>query len=399
MSGQLRGCFSDVTRLVHGGRAPLGSVGPTSYADGMPAFWAVLALVVGTPLAVITLIPASLAVQRLLRPHTGALNRLYLTQESARACLGRVRSGADACTAALVVVSVAAAALAFGVPAEYADRRLVPMIAPVAATVGLLVLLAWPVAGPRPPKPVGVVFPAPVRWPVRAAGVALLLLLVVAVLAGAVSVPDSPSPRYRAFPRPAATSWSYDEAGLPVDIAYTARGVTPGWPGWDAVGPLLAGLLVMAIMAALALMRVRAWGSVPAQGSAADAAARTVVCAVVAWLVLLGCLGSAAWLLATAGEVLVAVSVIPRPVWPATSEVTSVGHAMPLYLVGQVARYAWLVLLPALLVTLWCAVLAARELRSGAAAARAVLASVDGERRAPVSTVLAGGTDYGRGNR
>ncbi len=350
---------------------------------GMLAALPFLVLVFGTPFAVLAVVPATLAWNRLYRGRGRALSALYLPAPAASAIAPRLRDARRAAVVALVVAllgSVGALVLAFS---EFADPRLVAVAGPVVAGLALLVLLVWPLRRPVDARaPAGFV---PLSRPERR-GMALPaslagLLASVVVAAGVVSVPDPPSPHYRAFPRASVTEWWYSYDGFPKDVEYTLHGVTAPWPGWwYGVGVLAATGAVLAAALAV-LLRVH---RLPAAGEAAgeaDDSVRMLLGTVAVALASAGLLVCLAFVLTMIGDVLTAVSLFPKPKLDPYGMLKQSGHEQPLYAIGLVAQWSWLALGLLALAAGWVAVFAARELAAGGDAVRRVLAGGPGGRR------------------
>lgn len=336
----------------------------------MPAFLAALVLLFGTPLVVVAALPASLLLGRLMRSRTASLSRLYLSPDAAANMLGRLRLAARTCTGALILGALVLAALLF-VPLEYRDRRMAPVIVPIACCVAMFVALVGLLASRRSEG--GVPSSRPERTLLTALLVPAGAVLVGILAAGLVSVPDPPSVHFMAFPSPSITNWQYDPSGRVTDVEYSMHGVTAPWPGWYFGLPLLACLVPLVAAAAVGVYLVRRWTPKPPDAAATDDTTRMLVSVVLACVAGIGCLVGLGFVLTMGGPVLIAVSLEPQPLGDLPPSSRAFTHQTPLYAAGLAAQFSWLALIPAALILSWLAVLATRELHEGAKAARRVL--------------------------
>lgn len=339
-----------------------------------------LLVVFGTPYAVLAIVPAGLLWGRLYRGRGRSLSALYLTPEGAGSIGARLRAAHHGSVAALIVsLGLALSGLVYAFTG-FPDGRVAAVAGPVVAVGGLLVLLVWPL--PTPADAAAPAGPVPLSRPERRAmaGVAALagLLGVIVVAAGVVSVPDPPSPHYRAFPQASVVDWWYTYDGFPQDIEYTLHGVTAPWPGWWYGVPLLAAVGLLAATAWTVLLRVH---RLPAAGASArdpDDAVRMLLGTVAVALTAAGVLAALAFVLTMIGDVLTSVSLFPQPKIDPYGFLKPVGHTQPLYALGLLAQWSWLALGQLALASLWVGVFAAHELRAGADAARRVARGVRG---------------------
>lgn len=362
--------------------------------EGMLAALPLLLLVFGTPIAVLAVIPAGLLWNRLYRGRGRGLSALYLTEPGAAGIASRLRgAGRSALAALAVTTSVAVAGVVLAFAAAGADGRLAAVVGPVAALAGVLVLLAWPV--PRPldaPAPEGFVpLSRPERRSMTLVGALGGLLGAIVIAAGLVSVPDVPSPHYRAFPQASVVEWWYTYDGFPKDLEYTLHGVTAPWPGWWYGVPVLAagGLLVAAALAAL--LRVHRLPAAAAASREADDVVRMLLGTVAVALAAAGLLTPMAFVLTMIGDVFTSISLFPKPKIDPYGMLKPVGYTQPLHAVGLVAQWSWAVLGVLALAAVWVAVFAARELAGGADAARRVLRRAGERPRAVPGPVASAG--------
>lgn len=331
-----------------------------------------LALVFGTPVVVLALLPAHLLWQRLTRAHRHQLSRLYLSSRDAAQLAPRAASAARACATALAVGGLVGTVLALW-PGNETDTRTAAVAGPVGAAVALVILGSWPAGRAsrtgRHPLELRVL-----------GGVGALagVVALVAVVCGLVSVPSTPSGRFTAFPRPSLIEWYYSFDGVPKDFEWTAHGVTEPWPGWFYGIPVLAGTVGLLALAVVCLTRLRRWdfaasdADAPASDSAGDGVLRRLI-AVVTAITAMGLIGGLIFEGAMAGEVLRSVSLFPKPQLPGAGVIKPYGHTQPEYALGLLGSYCWIVLAPAAVVLGWIAVFAVRDLRAAASAARAVM--------------------------
>lgn len=333
-----------------------------------------LVVVFGTPFAVLAVIPAVLVWNRLYRGRGRALSALYLPAAGASAIGPRLWDARRAAVASLAVALVGGlifVALAF----SDADPRLIAVAGPITAAIALLVLLVCPLRRPldAAARPGFVPLSRPERRWMALPGVVAGLLGAVVVAAGVVSVPDLPSPHYRAYPQASVVEWWYSFDGFPKDIEYTLHGVTAPWPGWwYGTGILAATAALLAVVLAVLLRVHRLPAAGPAAGEADDAV-RMLLGTLAVALASGGLLTCLAFVLTMIGDVLTAVSLFPKPKLAEYGMLKPFGHTQPLYAIGLVAQWSWAVLGLLTLAAAWVGVFVARELAAGAGAVRRVL--------------------------
>lgn len=325
-----------------------------------------LLVVFGTPLAVLTIIPASVVWNRLSHGRGTALSVLYLTQADAAALEPRLASAFRR-----GVLSLGIAAVGFGVLLGAAfvgvDDRWIAAAGPLIAAVAALALVDRPGGDTRRLDEPGLRAERLGTWAV----LGLAGLLVIGVLAaGVVSVPDTPTDHFRAYPRASLIDWFYSFDGIPKDFEYTAHGVTVPWPGWYYGGPVL-GAVALALAGFYLVSR---WGAPGLEPSAPADRARFLRWTIAGALTAAGLCASLTFVATMAGDVLTSVSVFAKPQPPNAGVLKPVGHSEPEYVLGSLALYSWVLLVPLALALVWVAVFAVRDLRAGLLAARMLIA-------------------------